>query len=76
LCIKNDEILYDSHAGLLVTVGTLTTRLRLRFAYFFGNNGEYCTVHEAGAVQRLQEMDAALTLWKKNDGLDMKFGFQ
>lgn len=77
LCIEYKDLRYDNVDELRAMVGSLNTKLRRRFEYFFGANPDWLTPEsESNAVDRLDATARAVAAMKDQppSKVDPKFG--
>ena len=76
LCISYDELVFSTQEELKYMVAKLTSRLKERFAYFFGTSAWLNEQDEANCYRRLQDMGRAKMDMKEQpiEIVDLKFG--
>ena len=78
MCVPNDEFMFSGLEELRVMVSKLTTKLKARFAYFFGTEEWLTEKDEINCYRRLQDMlRAKLDMADQPaEKLDQKFGIR
>lgn len=78
MCVPNDEFVFSGQEDLRVMISKLTTKLKSRFAYFFGTEEWLTEQDEINCYRRLQDMvTAKLDMADQPaEKLDQKFGIR